>query len=122
MATVTDRDDVITEAGGVEEERGAGGTSPLPSVSDDENNDPGDPPAYPGNEGEGQEMVVIGRGATKAEEPTVTFIARDEASESSSQPPLNYDFSVSTSLESVYSTFAGAAGKYMYVGQRVVRV
>jgi ubiquitin carboxyl-terminal hydrolase 47 len=114
MATVTGRDDVITEAGGVEEERGARGTSPLPSVAnDDENNDPGDPPAYPGNEGEGQEMVVIGRGATKVEEPTVTFIARDETSESSSPPPLNYDFSVSTSLESVYSTFAGAAG---YVG------
>ena len=117
MATVTGRDDVITEAGGVEEERGARGTSPLPSVAnDDENNDPGDPPAYPGNEGEGQEMVVIGRGATKVEEPTVTFIARDETSESSSPPPLNYDFSVSTSLESVYSTFAGAAGKYVCVG------
>lgn len=110
MATVSDGDDVITEAGGVEEERGAGGTSPFPSVTNnDENNDRGDPPAYPGNEGGGQEMVVIGK-SVKVEEPTVTFIARDETSEKSTRPPLNYDFSLSSSVDSVYTTFAGAAG------------
>ena len=113
MATLSDSDDVITEAVGVEEERGAEGTSPLPSVDNDddtnEGNGQGDPPAYPSNEAEGQEMVVIGR-STKVEEPTVTFIAKDETSETPGQQQIPYDFSLSSSVETVYSTFANAAG------------
>lgn len=109
MANVTD---VITpEAGGANEERGADESSPLPPTHD---NIPGDPPEYPGNRGVGnygQEMTVIGRSANVVSEPSVTFIAKDETTDSWSSPKLTYDFSLSTSVSDVYSTFAKEAGK-----------
>ena len=120
MATVSDADDVTTEAGDVEEERGAGSTSPLPPVASNEHNDPGDPPAYPGNDdegggsgvGAGQEMVVMGTaaGTTRAEEPTVTFVARDETTINWKNATSTYSFSLSTSVGTVYTTFANDAG------------
>ena len=111
MATVSDNGDVITEAGEVEEEGGAAGTSPLPLV---DNNNQGDPPAYPGNSSHGdlgQEMTVMGKSAPVVTEPVVTFIARDETSENCSTNNYSYSLSLSTSVGTVYSTFSKEAGE-----------
>ena len=124
MATVSD--DVITEAGSVEEERGAGGTYPLPPADNNENNNQGDPPGYPGDDGGesgghgssgwSQEMAVIGTSAAaRVEEPEVTFIARDETTDCWENATHTYSFGLSSSVGAVYSAFASEAGEWVSV-------
>ena len=115
MATVGGNDDIITatEAGAVDEARGADGTSPLPLVDDNENNE-GDPPAYPGSNGQpqwGQEMTVMGRSAPVVTEPSVTFVAKDDTSASWSSETYTYSLPLSSSVALVYSTFAKDVGE-----------